>query len=39
MVIEHILWLAMFPQACYAVGQEEYLTYIYSKDCNRDVKL
>lgn len=30
------------PQACYAVGdegREEELTYIYSKDCNRDVKL
>ena len=30
------------PQACYAIGdegREEVLTYIYSKDCNRDVKL
>ena len=30
------------PQACYAVGdegREEELTYIYSKDCNRDVRV
>ena len=30
------------PQACYAVGdegREEDLTYIYSKDCNRDIRL
>lgn len=26
------------PQACYGVGDED-LTYIYSKDCNRDIKL
>lgn len=26
------------PQACYAVGDEDYI-YIYSKDCNRDVEL
>ena len=26
------------PQACYAVGDEDYI-YIYSKDCNRDVAL
>lgn len=29
---------AYCPQACYAVGDEEF-AYIYSKDCNRDVKL
>lgn len=27
------------PQACYAVGRGEDLSYVYSKDCNRDVKL
>lgn len=27
------------PQACYAVGRNEEFAYIYSKDCNRDVKL
>ena len=33
---------AYCPQACYAIGdegREEVLTYIYSKDCNRDVEL
>lgn len=30
---------AYCPQACYAVGREDDLTYIYSKDCNRDVQL
>lgn len=30
---------AYCPQACYAVGREEDFTYIYSKDCNRDVQL
>ena len=33
---------AYCPQACYAVGdegREEPVTYIYSKDCNRDVAL
>lgn len=30
---------AYCPQACYAVGREEDFTYIYSKDCNREVKL
>lgn len=31
---------AYCPQACYGVGKEdEILTYIYSKDCNRDVQL
>lgn len=36
---DYIFMAAYCPQACYAVGQEEDLTYIYSKDCNRDVKL
>lgn len=30
---------AYCPQACYGVGKEEDLVYIYSKDCNRDVQL
>ncbi|PXV93820.1 (S)-ureidoglycine aminohydrolase [Lachnotalea glycerini] len=30
---------AYCPQACYAVGKDEDFTYIYSKDCNRDVQL
>ncbi|MCI8454277.1 MAG: (S)-ureidoglycine aminohydrolase [Lachnospiraceae bacterium] len=30
---------AYCPQACYAVGREEDFTYIYSKDCNREVAL
>ncbi len=30
---------AYCPQACYGVGKEEPLVYIYSKDCNRDVQL
>lgn len=30
---------AYCPQACYAVGREDDLIYIYSKDCNRDVQL
>lgn len=30
---------AYCPQACYAVGRDEELAYIYSKDCNRDVTL
>lgn len=30
---------AYCPQACYGVGQEDELIYIYSKDCNRDVVL
>ena len=27
------------PQAAYAVGRDEPLAYIYSKDCNRDVEI
>lgn len=27
------------PQACYAVGKEDELIYVYSKDCNRDIDL
>lgn len=27
------------PQAAYAVGRGEPLTYVYSKDCNRDVEI
>jgi len=30
---------AYCPQACYGVGRDEDFSYIYSKDCNRDVKL
>lgn len=30
---------AYCPQACYAVGKEEACAYIYSKDCNRDIRL
>lgn len=39
---DYVFMDAYCPQACYAVGdegREEELTYIYSKDCNRDVKL
>ena len=36
---DYVFMDAYCPQACYAVGREEDLTYIYSKDCNRDVKL
>ena len=27
------------PQAAYAVGRGEPLSYVYSKDCNRDVEI
>ncbi len=33
---DYIFMAAYVPQAGYAVGQEEF-SYIYSKDCNRDV--
>jgi len=39
---DYVFMDAYCPQACYAVGdegREEVLTYIYSKDCNRDVAL
>jgi (S)-ureidoglycine aminohydrolase len=39
---DYVFMDAYCPQACYAVGdegREEVLTYIYSKDCNRDVEL
>ncbi len=33
------IWFGPYvPQACYGVGREP-LTYVYSKDCNRDVEL
>lgn len=30
---------AYCPQACYGVGKDEDLVYVYSKDCNREVAL
>ena len=36
---DYVFMDAYCPQACYAVGRDEDLVYIYSKDCNRDVKL
>lgn len=36
---DYVFLDAYVPQACYAVGREEEFAYIYSKDCNRDVKL
>lgn len=36
---DYVFMDAYCPQACYGVGREEELTYIYSKDCNRDVRL
>lgn len=36
---DYVFMDAYCPQACYAVGKDEDLTYIYSKDCNRDVQL
>lgn len=39
---DYIFMDAYCPQACYAIGdegREDILTYIYSKDCNRDIKL
>lgn len=36
---DYIFMDSYCPQACYGVGREEDLVYIYSKDCNRDVHL
>lgn len=36
---DYVFMDAYCPQACYAVGKEDDLIYIYSKDCNRDVIL
>ena len=36
---DYVFMDAYCPQACYAVGREDDLIYIYSKDCNRDVAL
>jgi len=36
---DYVFMDAYCPQACYAVGKEEDLIYIYSKDCNREVEL
>lgn len=35
---DYVFMQSYCPQACYAVGREDYV-YIYSKDCNRDVEL
>lgn len=36
---DYIFMGAYCPQAAYAVGRDEDLAYVYSKDCNRDVDL
>lgn len=36
---DYVFMDAYCPQACYGVGKEEDLIYIYSKDCNRDIRL
>ncbi|MDO5015948.1 MAG: (S)-ureidoglycine aminohydrolase [Eubacteriales bacterium] len=36
---DYVFLDAYCPQACYGVGNEEDLTYLYSKDCNRDAKI
>lgn len=36
---DYVFMDAYCPQACYAVGKDEAFSYIYSKDCNRDVRL
>ncbi|MHC5229474.1 (S)-ureidoglycine aminohydrolase [Enterococcus sp. LJL99] len=36
---DYIFMGAYSLQACYAVGRDEPLSYLYSKDCNRDVEL
>ncbi|MDF2152990.1 (S)-ureidoglycine aminohydrolase [Vibrio sp. CAU 1672] len=36
---DYLFMAAYSPQACYAAGREEAFSYIYSKDCNRDIEL
>ncbi|WEM44615.1 (S)-ureidoglycine aminohydrolase (plasmid) [Photobacterium sp. DA100] len=36
---DYLFMAAYVPQACYATGRGEPLSYIYSKDCNRDIPL
>lgn len=36
---DYIFMSAYSLQACYAVGRDEEFSYVYSKDCNRDVAL
>lgn len=36
---DYIFMGAYAPQAAYAVGRDEPLSYVYSKDCNRDVEI
>ncbi|MDO5026327.1 MAG: (S)-ureidoglycine aminohydrolase [Tissierellia bacterium] len=35
---DYIFMDAYCPQACYGIGHEDF-SYVYSKDCNRDVRL
>ncbi len=36
---DYIFMGAYSLQGAYAVGRDEHLTYVYSKDCNRDIEL
>jgi len=36
---DYIFMSAYCLQACYAVGRDEEFAYVYSKDCNRDIRL
>ena len=36
---DYIFMSAYVPQAAYAVGREEPLMYVYSKDANREPEL
>lgn len=36
---DYLFMAAYSPQACYAAGRGEPLSYIYSKDCNRDIDI
>lgn len=36
---DYLFMAAYSPQACYAAGRNEPFSYIYSKDCNRDVEI